>query len=60
MQCGYAVSLACMIHAYMDRVSKSAKRIQADASTLPSPEHRMGNGEEARMQRAKTRETWLV
>ncbi len=25
-----------MIHAYMDRVSKSAKRIQADASTLPS------------------------
>ncbi len=38
---GNASSLAvrvcmCMRHAYMDRVSKSAKRIQADASTLPS------------------------
>ncbi len=27
----------------MDRVSKSAKRRQADASTLPSPWHRMAN-----------------
>ncbi len=28
---------SCMIHAYMDRVSKSTERTQADASTLPSP-----------------------
>ncbi len=32
-----ATCLLCMRHAYMDRVSKNTKRIQADASTLPSP-----------------------
>ncbi len=39
MQCACACAhllCACMRHAYMDRVSKSAKRIQADASTLPA------------------------
>ncbi len=30
-----ATAAVCVIYAYMDRASKSAKRIQADAGTLP-------------------------
>ncbi len=29
---------SCLIHAYMDRASKSARRVQAEAGTLPSPQ----------------------
>ncbi len=35
--CFLYVCSECMIHAYMDRVSKNTERIQADASTFPSP-----------------------